>query len=114
MNYLKQLKLKINKNELIISVVGLGYVGLPVAFYFSKKFKVFGYDINKKRILDLKKGIDANKTFSKFELKKNKIHFEYKARKIKDSDVYIITTPTPINKAHEPNLDYILKRHRQK
>ena len=109
MKYLKQLKLKIKKNKLIISVVGLGYVGLPVAFYFSKKFKVFGYDINKKRILDLKKGIDANKTFSKFELKKNKIHFEYKARKIKDSDVYIITTPTPINKAHEPNLDYIFK-----
>ena len=57
MKYLKQLKLKIKKNKLIISVVGLGYVGLPVAFYFSKKFKVFGYDINKKRVLDLIKGI---------------------------------------------------------
>ena len=109
MKYLKQLKLKIKKNELIISVLGLGYVGLPVAFYFSKKFKVFGYDISKKRILDLRKGIDSNKTFSKFELKKNKIHFEYKDRKIKDSDVYIITTPTPINKAYKPNLDYIFK-----
>ena len=52
-------KILINSN-LKISIIGLGYVGLPLAIAFSKKFHVVGYDINKKRIIDLKNGVDKN------------------------------------------------------
>ena len=59
-----------------ICVIGLGYVGLPVALAISKKFNTIGYDINKKRLFDLKRKIDSNKEFSKKDfLKKKKISF---------------------------------------
>ena len=48
------------RNNLKIAIIGLGYVGLPLALAFSKKFKVLGFDINKNRVLDLQKGIDKN------------------------------------------------------
>ena len=72
MDNLEKLSSNIKNKKSIITVLGLGYVGLPVAYYFSKKYKVIGFDINKKRIINLRKGIDDNKTFKKFELKKNK------------------------------------------
>ena len=66
------------KNNLImhledikIGLIGLGYVGLPLALLFRKKLKVIGYDKNKNRIKDLKKGVDNNQEFSKGDLKEN-------------------------------------------
>ena len=88
-------------------VIGLGYVGLPILINLSKKFKTIGYDINKQRIDDLKKGKDLFNEFRKKELKKNKINFTNSIDLIKKSNLFIITVPTPINKKKQPDLTHL-------
>tara|TARA_B110000971_G_C19913548_1_gene455708 strand:+ start:89 stop:1051 length:963 start_codon:yes stop_codon:yes gene_type:complete len=107
MKILDEIKYKIIRNNLNISVIGLGYVGLPVAFFFSKKFNVKGLDINKKRILDLKNKKDNNKSYQRQELDNSKIIFTSNYNDIADSDIIIMTLPTPINKKKQPNLKFI-------
>ena len=75
MRLFEQIKSKINKNKLEIAVIGLGYVGLPVAYSFSKKFKVIGFDINKDRIKNLKNNNDKNQSISKAKLKNQILNF---------------------------------------
>ncbi|MDA9133973.1 nucleotide sugar dehydrogenase [Candidatus Pelagibacter ubique] len=88
-------------------VIGLGYVGLPILINLSKKFKTIGYDINKQRIDDLKKGKDLFNEFKKKELKKNKINFTNSIDLIKKSNLFIISVPTPINKKKQPDLTHL-------
>ena len=107
MEIIRNLKTKINSNSLKVSVIGLGYVGLPVAYHFSKKFKVIGFDKDTNRILSLKKKIDFNNSLSKKELKTNKITFSSNLKDICSSDVFILTLPTPINKNKKPELKFI-------
>ncbi len=109
MSLFEQIKSKINKNKLEISVIGLGYVGLPVAHSFSKKFKVIGFDINIDRIRHLKKNNDLNQSISKAELKKSGIKFSSNFRDMKNSEIFIITTPTPITPSKNPDLKFIYK-----
>jgi len=96
---------------MVICVVGLGYVGLPLALAFSNKdIKVIGYDTSLKRIKQLQKSIDKNGEFSKKELEKNKnLIFTNKKTDIKKSNIYIITVPTPVKKNKTPNLNPLLK-----
>ena len=90
------------KKKIHICVIGLGYVGLPLAVEFSKKYKVSGYDKNKNRINDLKKSIDSNKDIF---FKKNKnISFTTNYSDIKKCNIFIVAVPTPINKSFKPNL----------
>ena len=92
-----------------ICVVGLGYVGLPLAIEFSKKFPVIGYDINKTRINGLNEGIDFTNEVSSSELKKAKnIIFTSEANSLKDCNFFIITVPTPITKSKKPDLSPLL------
>ena len=90
-----------------VCVIGLGYVGLPILINLSKKFKTIGYDINKKRIEDLKKGKDLFNEFTKKILKKRKINFTDSIDLIKNSNLFIITVPTPINKKKQPDLTHL-------
>ena len=69
---ISSLNIKIKKKQLKIAVIGLGYVGLPIAKAFSKHFKVIGYDINKGRISDLKNKIDSNDLNKKIKKKFSK------------------------------------------
>ena len=95
----------IKKKNLKLAIVGLGYVGLPLALEFSKKRKVIAYDIKKKRIDELKKGIDINLEFSKKKLlKKKNIIFTNNKEDLKLSNCYIITVPTPIDNSKKPDL----------
>ena len=96
---------------MVICIVGLGYVGLPLSLAFSeKKIKVIGYDSSLKRIKELNGSKDINGEFSKQELNSSKnIVFTNKSSDIKDANIYIITVPTPINKAKNPNLKPLLK-----
>jgi len=89
-----------------IAVIGLGYVGLPLAIAFSKKRIVKGYDINQNRIDELKKGYDKTLEISakKLKEKKNNIHFTTKVNDIKECKIFIITVPTPIDKYKQPDL----------
>ena len=96
---------------MVICIIGLGYVGLPLSLAFSQKgLKVIGYDSSLKRINELKKSIDINGEFSKEELMSlENILFTNKTSDIDIANIYIITVPTPINKAKNPNLKPLLK-----
>ena len=92
-----------------ICVIGLGYVGLPLALEFSKKFPVVGFDINNDRIIDLNKGIDNTNETKPLELKKaTNILFSSEATSLKDCNFFIITVPTPITKSKKPDLGPLL------
>ena len=88
-----------------IAVVGLGYVGLPLAVEFGRKRNVIGFDINESRIKDLKKGIDKTLETTNEELK-DAIFLSYSnnLEDLKICNIFIITVPTPINKDKEPDL----------
>ena len=92
-------------NNKKIAVIGLGYVGLPLAIEFSKKREVIGFDINKDRIDELKRGTDITGEMSKEELNEG-IHINYTTNldNIKDCTIFIITVPTPIDEYKKPNL----------
>ena len=108
-----KLKIKINSNrfkKLNIAVIGLGYVGLPLAIEFSKIRKVIGFDLNQKRIRDLKEGHDCTFETSTNELKSAKnLTFTSNIDDIKNSKIFIITVPTPINKYKKPDLKPLKK-----
>tara|TARA_Y100001970_G_scaffold293438_1_gene440214 strand:- start:20366 stop:21622 length:1257 start_codon:yes stop_codon:yes gene_type:complete len=91
-----------------ITVIGLGYVGLPLAIEFAKKYTTCGYDINKDRVEELKNGIDKTKEIEKNILLSSKLIFTTDKDKIKDSNVYIITVPTPIDESNNPNLSPLI------
>ena len=94
-----------------ICIFGTGYVGLPLCIEFSKHFKVVGYDIDKNRILSLKKNLDSNNDLNTNELKllkKNKVFFTDRISKDQNIDIFIITVPTPINRKKIPNLKSVI------
>ena len=91
-----------------IAIIGLGYVGLPLILEFAKKFDVVGYDSNKKRIDELKNGIDNTKEINRKGLNNlKKINFSNNPGTLKEKDIYIITVPTPIDKNKRPNLKFL-------
>ena len=101
--------MKLNKNTKIC-IVGLGYVGLPLAIAFQKYFNVIGYDINSSRINSLNKHIDTTEEVTKSELKKAKfIRFTSQKKKIGKVDIFIVTVPTPIFKSKTPDLRLLKK-----
>jgi UDP-N-acetyl-D-galactosamine dehydrogenase len=88
-----------------LGVIGLGYVGLPLAIEFSKKRNVIGFDNDKKRIEQLKLGIDKNLEFKNEALKNKKnLKYTYKQKDLINLNCFIITVPTPINKFNKPDL----------
>ena len=94
-----------SKIDVTIGVVGLGYVGLPLAVEFGKHFKVKGYDISLKRIEEIKKKKDLNKEITKSEFSKSKkLSFFKNIEELVDCNVIIITTPTPIDLKNNPDL----------
>lgn len=95
-----------------ICIVGLGYVGLPLAYAFSKKYQVAGFDIDTKRIEELKKGEDKTLELSKKEMEEmlqRGVVFSAALEDIASYNVYIITVPTPIDAAQEPDLTPLIK-----
>ena len=107
-----------------VAVLGIGYVGLPLALAIAKRRKSFltqkkisrnviAFDLNKLRIYELEQGLDRNKIYSKSYLDKIKnIKFTSDENKLKNVDVFIITVPTPLNEKKEPDLSYIKEASR--
>ena len=92
-----------------IAILGLGYVGLPLAINISKNFKTIGFDLNNKRITQLRNFIDNNKQLSKNDLRNNKnLLISNNSDMLKKSDIFIITVPTPI-KDKKPDLTLLRK-----
>ena len=90
-----------------IAIIGLGYVGMPLAAAFSSKFKVFGFDLNSTRINELKSGFDRTLELDESAMKKvleNGMSFSSELDSIKEANFFIVTVPTPIDKHKNPDL----------
>ena len=92
-----------------IAVVGLGYVGLPVAVSFGKRHKVTGFDINDTRIEELKSNYDKTNEITEDDLKITDIDFTSDKDRLGDADFIIVAVPTPIDKNNKPNLTPLIK-----
>jgi len=97
----------VNTKNTRISVIGLGYVGLPLALSFAKKFKVVGFDVSIKRIDALKKGFDETLEVSKKDILSSQIIFTNELQEIKGSNVFIVTVPTPVTIKNQPDLIFL-------
>lgn len=94
-----------NNDNIKIAVIGQGYVGLPLAIEFGKKYDTIGFDINSKRIEELKNGQDHTKEASKEQLNSaTHLSFHSNLKAIKNCNVYIVTVPTPIDAFKTPDL----------
>lgn len=91
-----------------ISVIGLGYVGLPVVVAFGKHSRTVGFDINKDRVDALKRGIDLTGEVSGEELKSANLELSAKPEILKLADFHILAVPTPVDKAHRPDLTPVI------
>lgn len=92
-----------------IGVIGLGYVGLPLAIEFSENnFNVVGYDINSERIKDLKNGIDTTSEIDEQRLKATDLVFTSDEKELLQLDIFIITVPTPIDTFKQPDLSHLI------
>lgn len=107
-----------NSSEIRIAIIGLGYVGLPLAIEFGKKFKVLGFDIDKARIDELKLGKDRTSEADieglnlAIDLGKNNenvgLNFSCDSKDLHSSNIFIVTVPTPINKYKAPDLNPLI------
>lgn len=92
----------------VIAVVGLGYVGLPIAIEFGKQYKTIAFDVSKIKIDNYKKNIDLNNEINSLQFKKSKfIEFTISEQKLSQADIIIIAVPTPIDSAKKPDLSYL-------
>ena len=92
-------------NNIKLSIIGLGYVGMPLAIEFSKKFETIGYDINQDRIKELQSGFDSTYELSSNELQlAKKLSLTSNSNDLKKCNVFIITVPTPIDQNNNPDL----------
>jgi len=99
----------LKKKDISIVVVGLGYVGLPIAIELAKNFKVYGFDVRKKRVKDLISNKDETCEIDSKILKKTKAIFSYKKEILKKANIFIVTIPTPVNKKNLPDLSLLKK-----
>ena len=106
-------------NERIISVIGLGYVGLPLAIEFGKKYRVIGFDIYQARVDELNRGEDHTLEADLVGMKQARdayegtkqigLTFTSNMEELKQANIYIVTVPTPIDRFNNPDLTPLLK-----
>lgn len=102
---------KIVNGEEKISLVGLGYVGMPIAVAFSKKVKVVGYDLNAAKIELYKNGVDPTNEVGGDAVKACSVEFTADETKLRETKFHIVAVPTPVNEDHTPDLiQLILKQ----
>jgi len=105
-----ELAQKIGDKTVVLGVIGLGYVGLPLAVEFGKKYKVIGFDINEKRVDELRSGKDRTLEVNTEELSEaKKLSFTTKLDELKKANVFIVTVPTPVDDFKVPDLTSVLK-----
>src|SRR5688572_29695644 len=87
-----------------LGVIGLGYVGLPIALEFARKISVIGFDINNRRVELMRKGIDPSKEVDESEFKDRDIVFTSDLEVLKQAKFFIVAVPTPVDKYNVPDL----------
>lgn len=95
-----------------IAVIGLGYVGLPLALAFAKHFTVVGFDVSARRVQELNAGIDGNNECSVEQLASKNFSATYTPSLLTDCTVYIVTVPTPVHEDHKPDLTHLINASR--
>jgi UDP-N-acetyl-D-galactosamine dehydrogenase len=99
-----------NLDQKTIAVIGLGYVGLPLAVEFGKHFSVIGFDVNKSRIEELQSGVDRTLEVAPAELSlASKLNYSSDAKDLSRAQIFIVTVPTPIDDANRPDLTPLIK-----
>ena len=97
------------KNEEKLSLVGLGYVGMPIAVAFAKKgLKVIGYDLNKEKIDLYKSGVDPTREVGNEVIKNTTVEFTADEKKLREAKFHIVAVPTPVNTDHTPDLTPVI------
>lgn len=96
------------KKRARMSVIGLGYVGLPLAVEFAKKFDVIGFDVNSKKLQDCLNGIDVTNEVGNEAIQNTTCHFTNDEKELKDCKFHIVAVPTPINSDKTPNLNPVI------
>ena len=87
-----------------ISLVGLGYVGMPIAVAFAKKVQVIGFDLNKDKIKLYQSGIDPTNEVGNEAIQHTRVNFTSDETKLKEAKFHIVAVPTPVNTDHTPDL----------
>ena len=104
MKHIKKLNELIDSKKIKISIIGLGYVGLPLAVEFGKQYKTIGFDVNNNRIAALIDGHDVTGELSQEQINNSEnIFFTNEVNDIQDSNIYIVTVPTPVDKYKKPD-----------
>jgi len=95
-----------SKSDIKIAIIGLGYVGLPLAVEFAKKYKVIGFDINQRRIEELEKNHDSTLEINYDAITKvrENLNFSFDIKIIENCNIYIVAVPTPIDEFNKPDL----------
>ena len=100
-------------NETRIAILGLGYVGLPLAQAFGKIYPTVGFDINSQRVAEINQGIDSNKELTDEQLKESlNVEYSDKEDSLANCDIYIITAPTPVDEQNLPDLEPVKRATR--
>ena len=92
-----------------LAVIGLGYVGLPIALEFAKKISVIGFDINEGRVEMMKKCIDPSNELEKADFENSDIHFTSKLEELREAKFFIVAVPTPVDQHNVPDLTPVKK-----
>lgn len=95
---------KITKGEEKVSLIGLGYVGMPIAVAFAKKVDVIGFDVNEEKVELYKSGIDPTNEVGNQAIQESTVQFTSNEKELKESKFHIVAVPTPVNEDHTPNL----------
>ena len=99
---------KLIKKEAKLAVVGLGYVGLPLALEFAKKISVIGFDINEERLAKMREGIDPSQELGHEAFENVDIEFTSSLDKLREASFFIVAVPTPIDSHNQPDLTPVL------
>jgi len=100
---------KLINKEAKLAVIGLGYVGLPIALGFAKKIKVIGFDINKERVEMMRNGVDPSNELTGEDFLNSDIHFTDNIEDLKEASFFIVAVPTPVDHRKQPDLIPIQK-----
>jgi len=93
-----------------IAVIGLGYVGLPLAHAFANLYDTIGFDINERRVIELKRGFDSNNVLTAEQFEESLcLKFSDEDSCLQNYEIYIITAPTPAGRQNQPNLEPVKK-----
>ena len=99
---------KIKNREEVLSLIGLGYVGMPIAIEFAKRgVRVIGFDVNMSKIQTYKLGIDPTHEVGDEAIKNSTVEFTADEKKLKEAKFHIVAVPTPVNEDHTPDLSLV-------